>query len=346
MPRFKPLRSLRARLVAGVLALTVVGFAAGGAGIYKALSEYLRHRLDSQLKTSLEPVYNELAAGQHFGRRFPTGKSFIPDGTFGELRRSGGTALQYFERGLPKPDLPEPPVDDYAFSTVGSIGDSGIRWRVLAAPGADGTTLFVAFPTTDLDQTLRRLIGIEMATAAAVLLFLALLSLAVVRLGLLPLERIASTAGDIAGGDLSRRVEPAEPDTEIGRLGLALNAMLAQIETAFAERAASEDRLRRFVADASHELRTPLTAIRGYAELFRRGAAERPEDLARAMRRIEDEAARMGLLVEDLLLLARLDQGRPLERGPVDLVAIAGDALADLSAIAPHRPVTFEHPDT
>jgi two-component system OmpR family sensor kinase len=160
----------------------------------------------------------------------------------------------------------------------------------------------------------------------------------------MPLERIAATAGDIAGGDLSRRVEPAEPDTEIGRLGLALNAMLTQIETAFAERAASEDRLRRFVADASHELRTPLTAIRGYAELFRRGAAERPEDLARAMRRIEDEAARMGLLVEDLLLLARLDQGRPLEQGPVDLVAVAGDALADLSAIDPARPVTYEHP--
>src|ERR1044071_7616502 len=184
-----------------------------------------------------------------------------------------------------------------------------------------------------------------MTAAAAVLLFLALLSLAVVRLGLLPLERIAATAGDIAGGDLSQRVEPAEPDTEIGRLGLALNAMRTQIETAFAERAASEDRLRRFVADASHELRTPLTAIRGYAELFRRGAAERPEDLARAMRRIEDEAARMGLLVDDLLLLARLDQGRPLDRGPVDLVAVAGDALAALSALDPDRPVTFEHPD-
>src|SRR5204862_426018 len=155
--------------------------------------------------------------------------------------------------------------------------------------------------------------GIELVFSAAVLLFLALLSLAVVRLGLSPLEHIAETAGDIAGGDLSRRVEPAESDTEIGRLGLALNAMLAQIETAFAERAASEDRLRRFVADASHELRTPLTAIRGYAELFRRGAADRPEDLARAMRRIEDEAARMGLLVDDLLLLARLDQGRPVD---------------------------------
>jgi two-component system OmpR family sensor kinase len=343
--RAKPLRSLRARLVAGLLALTVVGLAASGAGIYKALSDYLRHRLDSQLSDSRAPVYNELAQGERFSRRLPSGRSVIPSGTFGELRRPVGSAVQYVESGRPKPNLPDPPDDGEKLSTVGSVG-SNVRYRVLATSTGDGTTLFVAFPTTELDQTLHRLVGIEMVAAAAVLLFLALLSLAVVRLGLLPLERIAATAGDIAGGDLSRRVEPAEPDTEIGRLGLALNAMLAQIETAFAERAASEDRLRRFVADASHELRTPLTAIRGYAELFRRGAADRPEDLARAMRRIEDEAARMGLLVEDLLLLARLDQGRPLERSPVDLVALAGDALADLSAIAPDRPVTFDHPDT
>jgi two-component system OmpR family sensor kinase len=337
---------LRARLVAGLLALTVVGLAAGGGGIYKALSDYLRDRLDSQLEATLEPVLNELARGERFSRRLPSGRSVIPDGTFGELRRPNGAAVQYVESGLPRPDLPEPPIDDekYSTSTVGSV-DGDVRWRVLAASGSDGSVLFVAFPTTDLDQTLRRLAGIELVAASAVLLFLALLSLAVVRIGLLPLERIAATAGDIAGGDLSRRVEPAEPDTEIGRLGLALNAMLSQIETAFTERAASEDRLRRFVADASHELRTPLTTIRGYAELFRRGAAERPEDLARAMRRIEDEAARMGLLVEDLLLLARLDQGRPLERQPVDLVTVAGDALADLSALTPDRPVTFDHPD-
>jgi two-component system, OmpR family, sensor kinase len=346
VPGTKPLRSLRARLVAGLLALTVVGLAASGAGIYKALSDYLRHRLDSQLSDSRAPVYNELASGRAFGRRLPTGLSVIPSGTFGELRRGpSDDGVQYLPRGQAIPDLPAPPDEGEQYSTVGS-NDGDLRYRVLATSSRDGTALFVAFPTTDLDQTLRRLVGIELVAAAAVLLFLALLSLAVVRLGLLPLERIAATAGDIAGGDLSRRVEPAEPDTEIGRLGLALNAMLAQIETAFAERAASEDRLRRFVADASHELRTPLTAIRGYAELFRRGAAERPEDLARAMRRIEDEAARMGLLVEDLLLLARLDQGRPLERGPVDLVAVAGDALADLSAISPDRPVTFEHPET
>jgi two-component system OmpR family sensor kinase len=345
LTRSKPFRSLRSRLVAGLLALTVVGLAASGAGIYKALSDYLRNRLDSQLSDSRAPVYNELASGRTFGRRLPTGRSVIPGGTFGELRIGGSSnAVQYRpSSGQSIPDLPEAPDEGEEYTTVRS-SDGGIRYRVLTT-SSDGTTLFVAFPTTELDQTLRRLIGIELVAASAVLLFLALLSLAVVRLGLMPLERIAATAGDIAGGDLSRRVEPAETETEIGRLGLALNAMLAQIETAFAERAASEDRLRRFVADASHELRTPLTAIRGYAELFRRGAAERPEDLARAMRRIEDEAARMGLLVEDLLLLARLDQGRPLERGPVDLVAVAGDALADLSALAPDRPVTFEHPD-
>ena len=332
--------------MAGLLALTVVGLAASGGGIYKALSDHLRNRLDAQLKASLAPVYNELARGEQFSRRLPSGRSVIPSGTFGELRRASGSTVQYVEPGRPKPDLPDPPVDEDRddFATVDSVGSS-VRWRVLVTSGADGTTLFVAFPTAEVEQTLRRLAGIELVAASAVLLFLALLSLAVVRLGLLPLERIAATAGDIAGGDLSRRVEPADSDTEIGRLGLALNAMLSQIETAFSERAASEDRLRRFVADASHELRTPLTTIRGYAELFRRGAAERPEDLARAMRRIEDEAARMGVLVEDLLLLARLDQGRPLERGPVDLVAVAGDALADLSAIDPDRPVTFEHPD-
>ncbi|HYT39436.1 MAG TPA: HAMP domain-containing sensor histidine kinase [Acidimicrobiia bacterium] len=331
--------------MAGLLALTVVGLAASGAGVYRALAGYLRHRLDSQLTASLAPVYNELAQGERFPRRLPTGRSVIPGGTFGELRRPGGAATQYAEQSRPTPKLPVPPDDGERFSTVGS-NNTAVRYRVLATSGDDGTTLFVAFPTTELDQTLHRLVGIELVAAAAVLLFLALLTLAVVRLGLAPLERIAVTAGDIAGGDLSRRVEPAEPDTEIGRLGLALNAMLSQIETAFAERAASEDRLRRFVADASHELRTPLTAIRGYAELFRRGAAERPEDLARAMRRIEDEAVRMGLLVDDLLLLARLDQGRPLERAPVDLVTVAGDALADLSAIDPGRPVTYEHPET
>jgi two-component system OmpR family sensor kinase len=160
-----------------------------------------------------------------------------------------------------------------------------------------------------------------------------------VRLGLRPLGRIEQTAGAIAAGDLSQRIENSDPRTEVGRLGGALNEMLAQIERAFAERERSENRLRQFVADASHELRTPLTSVRGYAELFRRGASDRPEDLRVVMRRIEDDAARMGVLVEDMLLLARLDQGRPLEREPVDLGAIAADLADDARMLHPDWPV-------
>jgi two-component system OmpR family sensor kinase len=181
-----------------------------------------------------------------------------------------------------------------------------------------------------------------MLVAAGILLALAGVAWWVVRLGLRPLDRMGETAGAIAAGDLSRRVEPADEKTEVGRLGLSLNSMLGQIEGAFAERTASETRLRRFVADASHELRTPLTSIRGYAELFRRGASTRPDDLAKTMRRIEEAAARMGVLVDDLLLLARLDQGRPLEHGPVDLTRLVAAAVDDLRATSPERPVTYE----
>jgi len=156
-----------------------------------------------------------------------------------------------------------------------------------------------------------------------------------------PLAQMQRTAGAIAAGDLSQRVEVTDPTTEVGQLGVALNEMMGQIERAFRERADSEARLRRFVGDASHELRTPLTSIRGYAELFRRGAADRPEDLAKVMRRIEEEAGRMGILVDDLLLLARLDQGRTVEHEPVDLVRIATDAVDDARAVAPGRPIDF-----
>ena len=156
-----------------------------------------------------------------------------------------------------------------------------------------------------------------------------------------PLDDMAATAGAIAAGDLTRRVERADARTEVGRLGLALNAMLAQIEEAFTRSRNSENALRRFLAQASHELRTPLSSVRGYAELFRRGAKERPEDLDLAMRRIEQEAARMGVLVEDLLLLARLDEGRALDRAPVDLTQLAADAVADARIVEPDRDVSW-----
>jgi two-component system OmpR family sensor kinase len=151
---------------------------------------------------------------------------------------------------------------------------------------------------------------------------------------------MSHTAGAIAGGDLSHRVASTDPRTEVGRLGIALNAMLDRLERAFAEREASQDRLRRFIADASHELRTPLASIRGYAELFRMGAARDPAGTEKAMRRIEEEAARMGVLVEDLLTLARLDQVADVPHAEVDVSRLVGDAVDDARATAPEREIT------
>ena len=186
---------------------------------------------------------------------------------------------------------------------------------------------------------------VEIVVALAVLTAVFLLGLWLVRVGLRPLGRIEHTAAAIAGGDLSQRVENDDPRTEVGRLGGALNTMLGQIEEAFDERTASEQRLRRFVADASHELRTPLAAVRAYAELFDRGARERPDDLERAMTGIQRESRRMGLLVDDLLLLARLDQGRPLERKPVDLGDVARDAVEAARTLDPGRELDLDAPE-
>ena len=169
-----------------------------------------------------------------------------------------------------------------------------------------------------------------------------------VRNSLRPLAEVERTAQAIAAGDLSQRVPEGDDRTEVGRLSTALNGMLSRIERAFraqqaseAQARGSEDRMRRFVADASHELRTPLTSIRGFAELYRQGAVRTEDDVRRLMGRIEAEGARMGMLVEDLLLLARLDQQRPLTIGPVDLAAIAGDAVHDARAVQPARPIAL-----
>ena len=198
--------------------------------------------------------------------------------------------------------------------------------------------LVVATSLRDVDSTLHRLLLIELVVTAVVLGAIVALGLWLVRLGLRPLEAIGATASAIAAGDLSRRVERADERTEVGRLGLALNAMLAQIEAAFSAQEASERKLRRFVADASHELRTPLAAVRAYAELFDRGAAERPDDLERSMRGISRESERMSVLVDDLLLLARLDEGRPLEREPVRLDEVVGEAVETAQTVEPGPP--------
>jgi two-component system OmpR family sensor kinase len=224
--------------------------------------------------------------------------------------------------------------------SVSSTTGSG-RFRVLAVrvPGAVDV---VALSLRDVDATMSRLRLVLIAAIAIVIAILAVVVFWVLRLGVRPLKRMTSTAGAIAAGDLSQRVPDEARGTEARDLGDALNAMLTTIEGAFAERAASDARLRRFVADASHELRTPVTTIRGYAELYRHGGLAEPADLEQAMRRTEQEAVRMASLVDDLLLLTRLDEGRPLARDVVDLGVLSVDAAADARAVAPDRVVTAE----
>lgn len=237
------------------------------------------------------------------------------------------------------------PANGGRFLTAQAADGSNRRFRVLVQALPGDRYIVTATPLDNVDATTRNLIVVIAATGLSVLACVVGVTWLTIRRGLQPIDSMIGTAGLIASGDLSQRVEHEDATTEVGQLGQALNEMLARIEDSFAAKEASERRLRQFVADASHELRTPLTSIRGYAELFRSGAASDPAGLERVMARIESEGTRMGTLVEDLLLLARLDQGRPLRHEPVDLVTLTADALMDMRVIDPERPITFEHPD-
>jgi two-component system OmpR family sensor kinase len=367
--------SLRARLLVGLVALVAVGLITVGAVTYAEQRSFLLQRVDQEVASATQAVDHDLdranrPPGAPAGRGFaghapgmlpsapgagpPNGNGgggaplSLPPSTY-TVQRSptgqAGTAETFYGPVLAPPKLPakiplSPPGHALHAITVGAVGDSGLQYRVyaVAVPDAGGTTV-IAVPLHDIDQTLQQLLEVEGLVGGGVLLALALLALVVIRIGLRPLERMGRTADAIAAGDLSRRVEPATARTEVGRLGLALNAMLQQIERAFTEREASAERLRRFLADASHELRTPLASIRGYAELFRIGAVSSPADVRKAMTRIEDEAARMGVLVDDLLTLARLDELPEVTHGPVDVTELARDAVEDARAIAADRQI-------
>jgi two-component system OmpR family sensor kinase len=358
--------SLRLRILVAVVALTAVGLGFASVGTYFALRSFLVDRIDEQLAVSVGPVSEELGSPLRFGETRPA-RAFLPAGTVYLLREADGTTLQgpqsvslaaTRDAEMLLPDLPERIAlsgNDERFFTVGGIGEAP-TFRVLAVSSPSGQTqLVIAIPLDDVETTLGRLIAIELVVTASVLGAVAMIGSVVVARGFRPLRRITATAVEIArSGDLTRRVDlPSGTTGEVLQLGTAFNTMVERIEGAFtateqalSEKEASEARLRRFVADASHELRTPLAAIRAHAELFRRGVAARPDDLARVMRRIEDESARMGGLVEDLLLLARLDQGRPLACDPVDLGLIAADVTTDARVMSPRRSFRLRLPDT
>ncbi|MFC7245458.1 sensor histidine kinase [Catellatospora aurea] len=216
---------------------------------------------------------------------------------------------------------------------------AGQKFRVAVNRTFDGEFRVGAISFDRVDATANLMLLIGLGVGALVLLVLGFAAYSVVRIGLRPLTNMEHAAAQIAGGDLTARVPDPDPHTEPGRLGLALNTMLSRIEAAVTARAASEQRLRQFLADASHELRTPLTSIRGFAELYRRGGAPPGPELDETMSRIEQEAARMGLLVEDLLLLAALDEERPLQQSRVDLLAVAADTVRDAHVRTPGRNV-------
>jgi len=344
--------SLRRRLVLAFLAIAVV-LAVADVVIIRTVDGSLYGQIDSRLSNAVGPAFG------------PSPRNPIPQPgqgqPFSELyiaRWSGATGdITVISDGIganqTAPDITSDVITSHAPQTTGTVSapftvgavGSSAHWRMVVARGTDGSVSVTGLPLGLTEETSTRLTALTLAASGAVLLVLALAAWWVIRLGLRPIDDLVRTADEIAAGDLSRRLQPAPAGTEAGHLTEAFNGMVHQIEFAFAERQESEDRLRRFVADASHELRTPLTSIRGYTDLMQAGALDEPDARADALRRIQSESGRMAELVDDLLVLARLDQGRPLERLPVDLVAVATDAAQDARAVDPDRPVALVVPD-
>jgi len=336
---------LRARLVGLMVVLLVAGLALAGFASQYVLKSYLVSKVDQQLSESIAKV-GQAAVNQTLNNNanaFGLGSFAIK-----VCNDSGGIGVDVTPPSGAEPDLAEltsqqaSALDSNIFSVSSKNGDT--TWRVIAASWSQDYTgetgsVQLALPLDDVEDAVNRLRILITMFGLLVTAVFAGLGWVVIRRSFRPLTEVERTAAAIAAGDLSRRA-PAQPSTtEVGRLTNSLNGMLAQIETAFRAQEASEQRTRRFAADASHELRTPLASIRGFAELYRQGAVSEPADVARTMSRIEDESRRMGTLVEDLLLLARLDEQRPARSEPVDLAVLAGDAVHDARGLAPDRRV-------
>ena len=340
---------LRVTLVALLVALVAFALLATGFAATSLLRGYLLDQQDDELRATVEnnqrPELIRACLQPGYARPSSLYIACLPPD-------SDEPVLLSEPRGPGRDDVPRlsaetvrelrgntPPMDVWV---------DGEQWRMAAGELPGGYTLVVGADLEGDERAISRLVRIEVVVGLIVLTLLGVAGYVLVRNSLRPLEEVGDTARAIAAGDLSRRVPAGDERTEVGRLSVALNGMLARIESAFsAQRAsegqarASEGRMRQFVADASHELRTPLTSIRGFAELYRQGAVRDPEEVGRLMQRIESEGARMGVLVEDLLQLARLDQQRPLTVTPVDLAEVAGDAVHDARALQPDRPLEF-----
>lgn len=339
--------TLRARVLAGVALIAVV-LCALGLVIMQTTRTRMVQQVDDQLASAVDTV-SDLDLDDH-GRPPPPPENRPPDlSTLYVGYVVGDTVQVQVEPDLQGDDNPLPVLDaadavaaadDHRTFTTGAA-DRDLRYRVLTYHDTESDAVVVlALPLDPVDDTITTLVAVEVAGGAVIALTLGLVAWWVIHLGVRPLRKMTRAAATIAGGDLSHRVPEADPRTEAGQLGAALNRMLGRIEDAFDERTRSEARLRRFVADASHELHTPIATIRGYAELYRTGGLTDPSRLDDAQRRTEQEAVRMARLVDDLFDLAQLDQDRPLAAEDVDLARIALDAAADARAVEPRRPVT------
>ena len=353
--------SLRNRLTVGVLVLSAIGFIGAGVGAQALLKNYLINQVDDQLLSVVNGTADRLDQagiardddddddrGPQAARattplnRVPTSISVTVLDPFGNL--VGGIGG----------DLNSNQVTEYVKGLLpGQVAAFGSEPFTIEAPGADfrvATTVLpsslgsviVAQSLSDFDKTTRQIGIVFLIIGGLVLLFIAFASRQVIKLSMKPLEKIEATAEKIAAGDLSARLENFEPDTEVGRLSTSLNQMLSRIEESFAARTESESKLRRFVADASHELRTPLTSIRGFAELHRQGAVPEGEKTKELISRIEKESMRMGSLVEDLLMLARIDQSREIVMADVDLSTLIKEAVTSAQVAGPEHPITSD----
>ena len=352
--------SLRNRLTVGVLVLSAIGFIGAGVGAQALLKDYLINQVDDQLLSVVNGTADRLDQagiarddddddrGPQAARattplnRVPTSISVTVLDPFGNL--VGGIGG----------DLNSNQVTEYVKGLLpGQVAAFGSKPFTIEAPGADfrvATTVLpsslgsviVAQSLSDFDKTTRQIGIVFLIIGGLVLLFIAFASRQVIKLSMKPLEKIEATAEKIAAGDLSARLENFEPDTEVGRLSTSLNQMLSRIEESFAARTESEGKLRRFVADASHELRTPLTSIRGFAELHRQGAVPEGEKTRELISRIEKESMRMGSLVEDLLMLARIDQSREIVMADVDLSTLIKEAVTSAQVAGPEHPITSD----
>ncbi|MDO7883412.1 sensor histidine kinase [Salinibacterium soli] len=341
--------SLRTKVTGVTVLLLTAGLIVAGVGTMAVLRGYLQDEVDNKIGAAAAKLDEGEIAPVGSGETARCSVSQLPNDLYLAIIDANGSTVC---SNRPT-DSAHPDVSDLTLHRVSQLDDEitvastepGGQWRIGAYPATNrsGTEYFSVVIGIDLKDT-----NAIVARYAAIFLFFGLtvvivggaLTRLLVTSTFAPLREVEATAARFAGGDFSQRLSGATPNTEVGRLNRSLNSMLSRIDRAFADRAKTIEQMRRFVGDASHELRTPLVSVRGYAELYRMGALTKPEDVAQAMERIEKEAIRMGGLVEDLLELARLDETKPLQLAPVDLVPLANDAALDAMASSPGRVVT------